>query len=65
MALTGYYKTMIRPRTHRPLSMLKYDPVGMLSTFTNTPLEEGGRRQDGKDTEKMEGEGRRGGNSAY
>ena len=29
MALTGYYKTLIRPRTHRPLSMLKYDPVGM------------------------------------
>ncbi|RKF62360.1 39S ribosomal protein L33, mitochondrial [Erysiphe neolycopersici] len=27
MALTGYYKTMMRPRTHRPLSMLKYDPV--------------------------------------
>ncbi|CAD0030080.1 unnamed protein product [Aureobasidium pullulans] len=29
MALTGYYKTLIRPRQHRPLSMLKYDPVGM------------------------------------
>ncbi len=29
MALTGYYKTLIRPRAHRPLSMLKYDPVGM------------------------------------
>lgn len=29
MALTGYYKTLVRPRTHRPLSMLKYDPVGM------------------------------------
>ncbi|KAF5869131.1 uncharacterized protein Bfra_011674 [Botrytis fragariae] len=28
MALTGYYKTLIRPRAHRPLSMLKYDPVG-------------------------------------
>ncbi|KAH6679299.1 39S ribosomal protein-like protein L33 [Tricladium varicosporioides] len=27
MALTGYYKTLIRPRQHRPLSMLKYDPV--------------------------------------
>ena len=27
MALTGYYRTMIRPRAHRPLSMLKYDPV--------------------------------------
>ncbi|KAI5204597.1 hypothetical protein E4T38_04675 [Aureobasidium subglaciale] len=31
MALTGYYKTLVRPRTHRPLSMLKYDPVGMSS----------------------------------
>jgi len=28
MAMTGYYKTFSRPRTHRPLSMLKYDPVG-------------------------------------
>lgn len=27
MAMTGYYRTMSRPRTHRPLSMLKYDPV--------------------------------------
>ncbi|RKF55447.1 hypothetical protein GcM3_201002 [Golovinomyces cichoracearum] len=27
MAMTGYYKTLVRPRTHRPLSMLKYDPV--------------------------------------
>jgi large subunit ribosomal protein L33 len=27
MAMTGYYRTMIRPRLHRPLSMLKYDPV--------------------------------------
>ncbi|TKA27379.1 hypothetical protein B0A50_04991 [Salinomyces thailandicus] len=27
MALTGYYKTFSRPRQHRPLSMLKYDPV--------------------------------------
>jgi large subunit ribosomal protein L33 len=31
MALTGYYKTLVRPRQHRPLSMLKYDPVGMFS----------------------------------
>merc|ERR1712070_690075 len=29
MAMTGYYKTFSRPRQHRPLSMLKYDPVGM------------------------------------
>jgi large subunit ribosomal protein L33 len=27
MAMTGYFRTMVRPRTHRPLSMLKYDPV--------------------------------------
>ena len=27
-ALTGYFRTMVRPRQHRPLSMLKYDPVG-------------------------------------
>lgn len=28
MAMTGYYKTLVRPRVHKPLSMLKYDPVG-------------------------------------
>lgn len=28
MAMTGYFKTFVRPRTHRPLSMIKYDPVG-------------------------------------
>ncbi|KAJ6261174.1 39S ribosomal protein L33 [Drechslerella dactyloides] len=27
MALTGFFKTRIRPRTHRPLSMLSYDPI--------------------------------------
>jgi large subunit ribosomal protein L33 len=27
MAMTGYYRTLVRPRAHRPLSMLKYDPV--------------------------------------
>ncbi|KAF2139435.1 uncharacterized protein K452DRAFT_300477 [Aplosporella prunicola CBS 121167] len=27
MAMTGFFRTMIRPRTHRPLSMMKYDPV--------------------------------------
>ncbi|KAL4964612.1 bL33 family ribosomal protein [Aspergillus stella-maris] len=27
MAMTGYYRTVTRARTHRPLSMLKYDPV--------------------------------------
>jgi hypothetical protein len=28
MAMTGYYRTMQRPRVHQPLSMLKYDPIG-------------------------------------
>ena len=28
LAMTGFYKTMRRPRTHRPLSMMRYDPVG-------------------------------------
>jgi hypothetical protein len=28
MAMTGYYRTLMRPRVHRPLSMLKYDPIG-------------------------------------
>ncbi|KAL8787847.1 MAG: hypothetical protein Q9195_007587 [Heterodermia aff. obscurata] len=28
MAATGFYRTLRRPRVHRPLSMLKYDPVG-------------------------------------
>ncbi|KAF2091479.1 hypothetical protein K490DRAFT_60919 [Saccharata proteae CBS 121410] len=27
MAMTGYYRTFTRPRAHKPLSMLKYDPV--------------------------------------
>ncbi|KAF2995382.1 hypothetical protein E8E13_004076 [Curvularia kusanoi] len=27
MAMTGYYRTMQRPRAHQPLSMLKYDPI--------------------------------------
>jgi len=27
MAMTGYFKTLVRPRAHRPLSMIKYDPV--------------------------------------
>lgn len=33
MAMTGYFKTLVRPRAHRPLSMLKYDPVGSFSHF--------------------------------
>ncbi len=32
MALTGYYRTLRRPRTHRPLSMMKYDPVGKIDS---------------------------------
>jgi len=31
MAMTGYYRTLRRPRTSKPLSMLKYDPVGTLN----------------------------------
>lgn len=31
MAMTGYYRTMQRPRAHQPLSMLKYDPIGTAS----------------------------------
>ena len=33
MAATGFYMTFRRPRTHRPLSMLKYDPVGTFHFF--------------------------------
>jgi hypothetical protein len=28
MALTGYFYTFTRPRMARPMSMLKYDPIG-------------------------------------
>ncbi|KAI4842441.1 hypothetical protein E4T44_01756 [Aureobasidium sp. EXF-8845] len=68
MALTGYYKTLIRPRQHRPLSMLKYDPVGKFSSSNYTTSCEMERmermerlvdkRQDAKEREKME-DGRR------
>ena len=27
MAMTGYFRTLIRPRASWPLSMMKYDPV--------------------------------------
>ncbi|KAL9617598.1 MAG: hypothetical protein Q9160_007611 [Pyrenula sp. 1 TL-2023] len=27
MAMTGFYRTLRRPRASRPLSMLKYDPI--------------------------------------
>ena len=43
MALTGYYKTLMRPRTHRPLSMLKYDPVGTF--YLRVGLGEGERME--------------------
>jgi hypothetical protein len=33
MAMTGYYRTMQRPRAHQPLSMLKYDPIGTTSSY--------------------------------
>lgn len=29
MAMTGFFYTFTRPRTSTPMSMLKYDPVGM------------------------------------
>ena len=32
--MTGYYRTLMRPRAHRPLSMLKYDPIGTFSLAT-------------------------------
>ena len=35
MAMTGYYRTLMRPRVHRPLSMMKYDPIG---TILRTPI---------------------------
>ncbi|KAI0459193.1 hypothetical protein F5B21DRAFT_341757 [Xylaria acuta] len=33
MAMTGFFYQYARPRTSRPMSMLKYDPVGMSSRF--------------------------------
>lgn len=42
MALTGYYRTLRRPRVHRPLSMLKYDPVGTFEfSLPTIDVEEG------------------------
>ncbi|RYO85799.1 hypothetical protein DL766_003755 [Monosporascus sp. MC13-8B] len=35
MAMTGFFYTFARPRTSRPMSMLKYDPVGT-STWVDT-----------------------------
>lgn len=46
MALTGYYKTVVRPRTHRPLSMMKYDPVGRFAFHFGCEDEEGSGKGD-------------------
>ncbi|KAF8243082.1 39S ribosomal protein-like protein L33 [Wilcoxina mikolae CBS 423.85] len=43
MALTGYYKTLVRPRTHRPLSMIKYDPIVKRSVLFLEQKRKGGR----------------------
>lgn len=45
MAMTGYYKTFVRPRTHRPLSMLKYDPVGTSRPSLPPPIQVSSREQ--------------------
>jgi len=37
MAMTGYYRTLQRPRAHQPLSMLKYDPIGTTLSYPNIP----------------------------
>lgn len=33
MAMTGFFYSFTRPRTSRPMSMLKYDPVGTFAPF--------------------------------
>ncbi|KAI1434765.1 hypothetical protein GGR50DRAFT_694829 [Xylaria sp. CBS 124048] len=38
MAMTGFFYQFTRPRTARPMSMLKYDPVGMLPTPPSPPF---------------------------
>ncbi|KAF8537338.1 39S ribosomal protein-like protein L33 [Trichophaea hybrida] len=43
MALTGYYKTLVRPRAHRPLSMIKYDPIVKRSVLFLEQKRKGGR----------------------
>ncbi|KAI0434161.1 hypothetical protein F5Y09DRAFT_337848 [Xylaria sp. FL1042] len=35
MAMTGFFYQYARPRTSRPMSMLKYDPVGMPSHISH------------------------------
>jgi hypothetical protein len=40
MAMTGYYRTMQRPRVHQPLSMLKYDPIGTTPLLLPLPIVE-------------------------
>lgn len=40
MAMTGFFYTFQRPRTARPMGLLKYDPIGRLAitTTSSTPL---------------------------
>ncbi|KAI1175899.1 hypothetical protein F4777DRAFT_548361 [Nemania sp. FL0916] len=35
MAMTGFFYQYARPRLARPMSMLKYDPVGMSSRLAS------------------------------
>ncbi|KAI1102884.1 50S ribosomal protein L33 [Jackrogersella minutella] len=35
MAMTGFFYSCTRPRTSRPMSMLKYDPVGTSLLFAS------------------------------
>lgn len=63
MAMTGYYRTLRRPRAHRPLSMMKYDPVGRFretlpfflvhSTRTTGEEEEDGEREKEREQKKL------------
>lgn len=34
MAMTGFFYTFQRPRTARPMGLLKYDPIGRLAITT-------------------------------
>ncbi|KAK7561994.1 hypothetical protein IWX91DRAFT_339987 [Phyllosticta citricarpa] len=42
MAMTGFYRTFVRPRTKRPLSFIKYDPVGKFASTRPSLLVYGG-----------------------
>ncbi|RYP59013.1 hypothetical protein DL769_008722 [Monosporascus sp. CRB-8-3] len=39
MAMTGFFYTFSRPRTSRPMSMLKYDPVAGQPAWCGMPLD--------------------------